>query len=85
MTVGRVDTEVGVDRLVAAAVVVVAAAADVVAADVVAVVVVAVVAVVVAAAVVEALAYLGNRLHKQDEKNGTHFVANPISSPDLSQ
>jgi opacity protein-like surface antigen len=82
MTVGRVDTEVGVDRLVAAAVVVVAAAADVVAADVVAVVVV---AVVVAAAVVEALAYLGNRLHKQDEKNGTHFVANPISSPDLSQ
>jgi hypothetical protein len=80
MTVGRVDTEVGVDRLVAAAAVVAAAAA---AAVVVAAVVV-VVAVVVAA-VVEALAYLGNRLHKQDEKNGTHFVANPISSPDLSQ
>jgi hypothetical protein len=72
MTVGRVDTEVGVDRLVA--VVVAAAAAAVV-----------VVVVVVVAAVVEALAYLGNRLHKQDEKNGTHFVANPISSPDLSQ
>jgi hypothetical protein len=71
MTVGRVDTEVGVDRLVA--VVVAAAAAAVV------------VVVVVVAAVVEALAYLGNRLHKQDEKNGTHFVANPISSPDLSQ
>jgi uncharacterized heparinase superfamily protein len=70
MTVGRVDTEVGVDRLVA---VVAAAAAAVV------------VVVVVVAAVVEALAYLGNRLHKQDEKNGTHFVANPISSPDLSQ
>jgi opacity protein-like surface antigen len=83
MTVGRVDTEVGVDRLVVAAAVVVVAAAAAAAADVVAAVVV--VAVVAAAAVVEALAYLGNRLHKQDEKNETHFVANPISSPDLSQ
>jgi len=43
------------------------------------------VVVVVAAAVVEVLADLDNKLHKQDEKNGTHFVANPISSPDLSR
>jgi hypothetical protein len=61
-------------------VVVVVAAAAVVAA----VVVVAVAAVVVVA-VVEASASLDSRLRKQDEKNGDHFVATQISTPDLSR
>ena len=44
-----------------------------------------VVVVVAVVAVVEASASLDSRLRKQDEKNGDHFVATQISTPDLSR